>query len=288
MTGPSRSLARTQRVGVRALFFLVAWVTPPVVAQELRELPLRESGAVDQAPPATTAPNQSISIDDVQAARSDSKSALEAATSDRVETDSANPSSSKADPTLTPSDRNDDRQDALPRGVRRRGAAEFGFGSTSARSTPWYRTGLGALSVVLVLIGGLYVFARKWLPRARVAGDDRLMRVISRTTLSPRQSLALVRIGQRCVVVGLSPDRVEAVCEITDSDEVNCLVTQANGRGQSGSSGFANWLNREAADFVRYDKETVAAREPVDKRQSPASKSLTDLLHRVRAMKSGG
>ncbi|MDO8630511.1 MAG: flagellar biosynthetic protein FliO, partial [Phycisphaerales bacterium] len=113
-----------------------------------------------------------------------------------------------------------------------------------------------------------------------------VMRVVGRTALSPRQSLALVRVGRRFVVVGVSPDRVDAVCDITDSDEVADLAAQASAKGLSGSSGFATWLNREAADYVQHDREADRTSPTVDKGLGAVSKPLAELLQRLRSMQS--
>jgi len=284
----SCSANRMRRTGIRGVLISAVLVALPLFAQELREQPLGRDGAGEtpnQATREATAPNQSISIEEISIAQANPKETEEDSANNSPASDVRNPSIAEGDPSSIPLDAQRHRESS-GRSLRRRPSTDLGLGIQAARSAPWYRTGLGALFVVLGLIGGLYVLARKWLPAARVGGDDSLMRVVGRTALSPRQSLALVRVGRRFVVVGMSPDRVDAVCEITDSDEVNDLFMQANANKPSGSPGFANWLNREAADYVREDKETGEGCEPIEKSRHSASKPLTDLLHRLRAAQS--
>jgi flagellar protein FliO/FliZ len=264
-------------------------------AQELPDPSMRDAAprevAVQDSPP-TTASNQSVSIDEESPVRPDSMDAARGASAnDRPLEPSIFPGA-QVGPPLPPADSAHPHRSFL-RGLRKGSSFDLGIGSNEARSAPWYRTGLGALAVVLGLIGGLYVFARRWLPSARIGGDDGVMRVLGRTALSPRQSLALVRVGRRFVVVGVSPDRVDAVCDITDSDEVADLAAQAGAKGLSGSSGFATWLNREAADYVQRDREAEPIGRSgdllsptVDKGLGTASKPLAELLHRLRAMQS--
>lgn len=269
-------------------FLAVTTAATAAVAQELPDPAMRDAAprevAVRDSPP-TTASNQSVSIDEVPP--------VQFATVKPADGGPANPpnaeysilSDAEVDPPLTPADAGSSHRSLL-RGLRKRSSADLGIGSNEALSTPWYRTGLGALAVVLGLIGGLYVLARRWLPSARIGGDDGVMRVVGRTALSPRQSLALVRVGRRFVVVGVSPDRVDAVCDIADPDEVADLAAQASLKGPAGSSGFAGWLNRETADYVRRDHEADGTPPTVDKGLGVASKPLAELLGRLRTLQS--
>jgi flagellar protein FliO/FliZ len=265
------------------------------VAQELPDPPMRDAApravAVRDSPP-TISSNQSVSIDGESLVRPDSMDAARVAPPNDPQTEPSIVPDAQVGSPLTPADSANPHRSLL-RGLRKRSSSDFGIGSNEARSTPWYRTGLGALAVVLGLIATLYVFARRWLPSARIGGDDGVMRVVGRTALSPRQSLALVRVGRRFVVVGVSPDRVDAVCDITDSDEVADLAAQSSAKGLSGSSGFATWLNREAADYVQPDREAEPIgrsedlpNSTVDKGLGAVSKPLAELLHRLRAMQS--
>jgi len=59
------------------------------------------------------------------------------------------------------------------------------------RSTPWYRTGLGALSIVLGLVGLLLFLARRYVPSIRAA-DGGVLRVVTRTSLKTSTLLDVV------------------------------------------------------------------------------------------------
>ena len=108
--------------------------------------------------------------------------------------------------------------------------------------------------------------------------DAGLVRIMSRTVVGPRQSLVLLRVGQRVVLVGVSSDRIDRVCEISDAEEVAALAARDSEGPSQGE--FSAWLDREAAEFV--DSAKTDAREIAGNMSRPGSKSLSDLLQKLR------
>ena len=83
----------------------------------------------------------------------------------------------------------------------------------------WLRT-LAALAVVVGLIFGIRLVLRRLGPGAKtVAGPDAL-KVLARSSLSTRHQLYAVRFGRRVVLVGMGPEGLTALGEITDADEI--------------------------------------------------------------------
>lgn len=172
-----------------------------------------------------------------------------------------------------------------PRRIERRGAAEAGAEPLGERDTPWYRTGIGALGVVLVLVGGIYYLVRRWMPASRLA-DGSTMRVVARTSLSPKHHAALVQLGRRFVMVAVSPNGAETLCEITDPDEVAELIGRTAGQTAPARAGFDDQLARELAEYREdLEDETGAARVTRSSRRL-GREPLTDLLHRLRALRT--
>lgn len=157
---------------------------------------------------------------------------------------------------------------------RKRIVDEAAASAAGAAQAPWYRTSFGALALVLGLMALLYFGLRRWAPSIKVQ-DAGLVRVMGRTVVGPRQSLLLVSVGHRVVLVGVSPDRIDRVCEISDADEVAAMTAQGQPRGQ-----FSAWLDREAAAYVESDKTMANEAGAADKR--PGSKSLSELLQKLR------
>jgi len=148
---------------------------------------------------------------------------------------------------------------------------------------PWYRTGLGALVIVLGAVIGVFFLLRRWIPSARMV-DNGILRVVGRTPLTPKQHIALVKVGRRFVAVGVSPDRVDALCEISDPEEVADLTVRGGAQTARGGN-FDEWLFREAAEYCE-PVDRLPEERPPSSAASRSPKPLKDLLHRLRKMKS--
>jgi flagellar biogenesis protein FliO len=98
-------------------------------------------------------------------------------------------------------------------------------GSANTGSTD---TGLGrsilAFGAVIGLILLMKPIGRKLLGATATAKPSRVMQVVTRCPLTPKQQLLMIRIGQRLVVVGDSGTQLTALCQITDADEVASIT----------------------------------------------------------------
>ncbi|NRA74771.1 MAG: flagellar biosynthetic protein FliO, partial [Planctomycetes bacterium] len=81
---------------------------------------------------------------------------------------------------------------------------------------------IGAIIIIAGLgIGGV-ILVRKYAPGV-IPGTDLRMKVLMRIPIGNRQNLIIVRIGERVLVVGSSPGRVECLSVVTDFEEVQKL-----------------------------------------------------------------
>jgi flagellar biogenesis protein FliO len=186
----------------------------------------------------------------------------------------------------------DTRNDLVPTGAdtvtgktpiflgKKRPLGEAESPAASHAQTPWYRTSFGALALVLALMALLYFALKRWAPSLK-SQDVGLVRVMSRTVLGPRQALVLIHVGQRVILVGVSPDRIDRVCEFADAEEVAALTLRASADASRG--GFSAWLDREAAQFV--DSDRSDAKVIQEKESRSGSKALSDLLQKLRTTK---
>ena len=174
---------------------------------------------------------------------------------------------------------------ARRRGARERESPHQASGAYGARQTPWYRKGAAALAVVLALLVAAAWAVRRWAPIARSA-DSGVLRVVARASLTPKHNLALVRVGRRFVLVGASADRVNALCEVCDPDEVAQLTACCDASRRTGAGPFDDLLIGEAADY----RETPESEEDSAKltRTEPARTRapLNDLLRRLRSLQT--
>ncbi len=144
--------------------------------------------------------------------------------------------------------------------------------TAGSRGSPWLRT-TGSLAAVVGLILLLAWGYRLVAGRGRLHLGGRrtgLIEVVGRTTLSPRQSLCLVRLGPRLVLLGVTPDAVRALDVIQDADLTARLMGQAaQRRPDSQTAEFARCLERESKGYTSEDGDAD--------RSAPEEARLTDV-----------
>jgi flagellar protein FliO/FliZ len=69
----------------------------------------------------------------------------------------------------------------------------------------------GSLVLVLCLLGGLLWALKRMQTGIRPGGGVRQLQVIEAVSVGPRQKIALVRVGSREVLVGVSPTQLTAL-----------------------------------------------------------------------------
>jgi len=137
--------------------------------------------------------------------------------------------------------------------------------------------GLWPLAVVLALICGGAVVARRAFAKRGLTGSGDLIRVMSRHYLSPKQSICLIRIGSRVLAVGVTPDRISPLCQIDDGVGASRLVGAAeSGRADSMSGRFQAFLSGASSEFDA----------PDERRQPPgANRGRRDAQTAVRKLR---
>ena len=124
-----------------------------------------------------------------------------------------------------------------------------------------------ALAVVLVLILLARWFVRRFFGVAGAARSTRAVQVLSRSTLSPKQQLMLLRVGRRLLVVGDGGGQLNTLSEITDADEVAALVGQVQDDHSAAlSRAFGSLFGRMQGKFGEAEQQDA---EP-DRRPEPA------------------
>ncbi len=153
---------------------------------------------------------------------------------------------------------------------------------------------IGALAIVIGLILLLRWGGRKVLPGT---GGGGVIKVISRTTIAPRQQLLLLQVGQRLVLAGQCGGQMSRLCEITDPQEVAQLLGQAQSeKSGSLSSAFSSFFSRAEQGYVQpappaapASAATAGAGGPAGAVEEPLAKQaeeLRGLLDKVRSMTS--
>lgn len=118
-----------------------------------------------------------------------------------------------------------------------------------------------------VVIGLIFLF--RWCGRKMFAGaaaqkSTKVVQVLSRCVIAPKQQVLLIRVGRRVVVVGDTGSQLSPLCEIQDPDEVAELIGAAGSeRSTSAAKPFGSFFGRakDAFSKTERDEETSVPQE---------------------------
>jgi flagellar protein FliO/FliZ len=96
----------------------------------------------------------------------------------------------------------------------------------------------GLAVVIAILFASLWLIRKLNAPR----GAGAAMKVLGATAVGPRERVVLVEIGERVLVLGVAPGRVNALHEIKRSELA--LPTDTPGAPTPGGKAFAAWLKQ--------------------------------------------
>ncbi len=161
---------------------------------------------------------------------------------------------------------------------------------TASSNSSWTRT-LASLAAVIALIlllaWGYRVTAGRMSGAQLLSGARRngVIEIVSRTALSARHGLALVRVGPRLVLVGVSHDGLRALDVLDDPAAVADVAGQAAAkRGQSHTAEFAQMVERESATFRSVQPSAAPpGSAPDDAQLGRVRRAIHDALQRVQA-----
>ena len=155
--------------------------------------------------------------------------------------------------------------------------------ASPSSEAPWYTNGFVALSLVLIVIGGVAWGFKRFAVKAPLGRSA--IEVVDRRYLSSKQSLALIKVGGQVMLVGLTPDHISHLGTIDDPVGVD-LVTANASSGMLGRQHFGKLLDSEASLFDREGalEEDISRSDLRTVRQT--RHELEDLLGRVKTLKN--
>lgn len=116
------------------------------------------------------------------------------------------------------------------------------------------------LAGVLGLIAVLALLVRRFLPGRHMLTGGGALEIVARLSLSPKQTLMLIRMGRRLLLIGMSSERMSTLAVVDDPDEVASLIgVLATGQEDSISRAFANSFHEEVAAYHETSEEEVLA-----------------------------
>ncbi len=105
-----------------------------------------------------------------------------------------------------------------------RGRSEGVTDATQAGAAPSLLTALGGLLLVLALFVLVVWLLRRGMPHASSPLPPGVVRVLGRAPLAERQYVHLIRVGDKLLLVAVSPAGVETLTEIVDPVEIDRLT----------------------------------------------------------------
>jgi flagellar biogenesis protein FliO len=127
----------------------------------------------------------------------------------------------------------------------------------------WVQT-FGILAVVLAVM----VLVLKWLRRAGLGGlaggSTAAVQILSRGYLTNKHQMVLVRFGGRILLLGLGPQNLDVLSEVSDSAEAAQILARLEG-GKPGSISrdFRQTIDEAVKQYDRTGKLEPAVEEPV-------------------------
>lgn len=153
----------------------------------------------------------------------------------------------------------------------------------------WARSGVSLAAIVgaicLLAWGYRALAGGRPILRSKRAG---LIEVISRASLSSRQSLALIRIGPRAVLVAYSQDRTSVLDVVADADLVAQFAGQAvTGQPTSAASEFRLSLAKQQSAFDRKARPATPSSMPIATNPPAADDDLDAAKRRLAEVLAG-
>jgi flagellar protein FliO/FliZ len=158
-------------------------------------------------------------------------------------------------------------------------------------------TGAGDLSriaVALVIVIGVILVLRsavRHLTSMPGAGrNGKMVTVLSRSLISPRQQVLVLQVGKRLLVVGDSAGRMNPLCEISDPDEIAMMVGQnrqaRDANAERNPKSFLNLFRRANEPFEETDALASEgdAQKPLDPEEAVSSDEMNGLMDKVRML----
>lgn len=146
-----------------------------------------------------------------------------------------------------------------------------------------------ALVVGLILVGKQLVL--RWMGQPAAVNRSRLVEVMSRVSVGPRQHIVILRMGSRILVLADSAGQMRPLANIEEPEEVAAILKSVTAsKPASISEGFNQLLGRFDQDFDQ--AENLRRREEgEDLGESQLDRTrdqLSGLLARVRSMAGNG
>jgi flagellar biogenesis protein FliO len=175
-----------------------------------------------------------------------------------------------------------EQREAIP--LKRPDAADGGAAAANSGGL----SPLVALVIVVVLIVVVAKLLKKRESSLGGAFAGEVFDMLGRMVIDARNSISLVRVGDKIIVIGLSPTGMNALSEITDRAEVERLTNLSRASSSEPTFDWLSWIGRKK----NTSSETIAVEQRLEK--NPKSVTGTNSAHEIptglsiRELEEGG
>jgi flagellar protein FliO/FliZ len=148
-----------------------------------------------------------------------------------------------------------------------------------------------ALAIVIGVILVLRSVVRHMTAMPGIGRTGKMVSVLSRSVVSPRQQVLVLQVGKRLLVVGDSAGRMNPLCEITDPDEIAMIVGQnrqsRDAMAEKNPRSFLSLFRRANEPFTETDalaRTDSYNEKSLDPDEAVSSEEMNGLMDKVRML----
>ncbi|MDR1520077.1 MAG: flagellar biosynthetic protein FliO [Planctomycetota bacterium] len=101
------------------------------------------------------------------------------------------------------------------------------------------------LTLLCAIFVGILCLAKKYLPGHRQLFSHPALEILGRTHLDHRRYVSLLRVGKRVLVLGVSPDEINTLSEITEEEELLGILEVARPKSETGKNLFGRLFRQK-------------------------------------------
>ncbi|MDR1612108.1 MAG: flagellar biosynthetic protein FliO [Planctomycetota bacterium] len=160
----------------------------------------------------------------------------------------AAPENNQAQPAARPAGSFEDTPLRFPESAGRR---RLGASEDRPRPIPSVFSVLFYVFVICGLFTLVLWALKRYVPGHRQLFTHPALEVLGRSHLDPRRYVSLLRVGRRIVVIGVSPEGLSPLSEITDGGEIAEILEVARPKAEMGLNLFQKLFQRHVVDVER-------------------------------------